>query len=819
MTWLEQEPSVIEAITRALRLHEPSLLEARIPAESRVVALRAGACALGCGDEQTVDRVVRQLEPRLQAENDLLAELHWLCRCTGVLKQGMPVLRSGLLPRQLARVVSPDALFPFYPGLLLAEREEFGWSAVPLTHGGRSDRLLLEGSLDTHIHLGGTLPPLFFWVALMGGGLQFDLLRKLPAPERGHAPAEVWQASVGRAVWQRLWLAAFLEKENDSSGARIFPWLADHWWDDPRLGSRAPSADEARELAFDLDELYRLRGPEQEIEDWPFPDLLRSGRSDKNRPHYAAGERRLLYRLGQTLDRLAEVGDPSRSHLERVLRQYLESRNAFHHLLVHDRGREGLLRFIESFQRRSFMFGNRAGHGRDRRRRRAIRMVGKLERARMEASLDSQLVEPFGPDSKTTGAFEDPAVRRIEMRVSVPAVSLHRATLRAWVAGIEDHLKRGRKSQIGLIFHFIKFGNSPADETTALDDADRLEEILRHEPQLRRFIVGIDAAGKERNSNPRIFARAFFRLRRFQQEFRPEPGEPGVHLGYTYHVGEDVDDLLTGLRHIDEAVSLLLPSPEGGRLGHALALGERVRRFYDRRGTPEPGLGTHLLDLVWARGRLIERGKISWVPWLENRVQSLSRGLPGGRSPAIQECFEHMGLDRGNRGGDLSEEAGLRRDDELLEILCRGYAKARELDLPLPVPSSRPPWQKLVSYLQENLQERVARRRICVEVNPTSNLLIGDYKDYSELPYPRLVDAGIAVSLNTDDPGLFMTHLPGELAAMYEALESREKLRHREILSWLRERLFDAEQSTFLGHNVPSGRAALTLSNQWLRGD
>ncbi len=105
--------------------------------------------------------------------------------------------------------------------------------------------------------------------------------------------------------------------------------------------------------------------------------------------------------------------------------------------------------------------------------------------------------------------------------------------------------------------------------------------------------------------------------------------------------------------------------------------------------------------------------------------------------------------------------------------------------------------------------------RICVEANPTSNLLIGDYRAYGKLPYQRLIEDGIALSLNTDDPGLFMTTLPGEFSAMYEALAERD-LPHREILAWLRERIFDAEQSTFLGRHVPAGESAYQAAKKAL---
>ena len=75
--------------------------------------------------------------------------------------------------------------------------------------------------------------------------------------------------------------------------------------------------------------------------------------------------------------------------------------------------------------------------------------------------------------------------------------------------------------------------------------------------------------------------------------------------------------------------------------------------------------------------------------------------------------------------------------------------------------------------------------------------------DYRDLPYQTLINDGLAVSLNTDDPGLFMSSLSWEFSAMYKALAENNGMSHREILGWLNERLFDAQKSSFLGNHVP----------------
>ena len=64
----------------------------------------------------------------------------------------------------------------------------------------------------------------------------------------------------------------------------------------------------------------------------------------------------------------------------------------------------------------------------------------------------------------------------------------------------------------------------------------------------------------------------------------------------------------------------------------------------------------------------------------------------------------------------------------------------------------------LVEYLRE--------RQVPLEVCPTSNVCLGVYPDYAMHPLRRLWDAGLLVTVNSDDPALFGTDLSHE----YEVL-------------------------------------------------
>jgi adenosine deaminase len=66
------------------------------------------------------------------------------------------------------------------------------------------------------------------------------------------------------------------------------------------------------------------------------------------------------------------------------------------------------------------------------------------------------------------------------------------------------------------------------------------------------------------------------------------------------------------------------------------------------------------------------------------------------------------------------------------------------------------------------LVEDLARRRIPLEVCPTSNVALGVYPALSAHPFDRLLKAGVPLSVNTDDPAFFGTNLTREYLRLHE---------------------------------------------------
>jgi adenosine deaminase len=66
------------------------------------------------------------------------------------------------------------------------------------------------------------------------------------------------------------------------------------------------------------------------------------------------------------------------------------------------------------------------------------------------------------------------------------------------------------------------------------------------------------------------------------------------------------------------------------------------------------------------------------------------------------------------------------------------------------------------------LVEELAERGTVLEVCPTSNVVLGIYPTYEEHPLPRLRDAGVQVTLGSDDPPYFGATIGGEYALCAE---------------------------------------------------
>lgn len=385
-------------------------------------------------------------------------------------------------------------------------------------------------------------------------------------------------------------------------------------------------------------------------------------------------------------------------------------------------------------------------------------------------------------------------------------------------------------------FFVLHFAKSPLERISEEDFSDFLPKARYHplrtsvEKQAKTIarsmeragylcsrVRGIDAASHEVGCRPEVFATAFRFLRNFS------PTGPALFprfwplLGVTYHAGEDFLDIADGLRAIDEAICFL-DLRCGDRIGHGLALGISPRDYFRLKQMRMILPAQDLLDnLVWLLFRSLE-WDISMSHMLrvqlEQRAEELFRRLYWKNTPdATLRDYFHSWLLRGDDPSPLSwpsEEPPkradarsqflrypkfrervrrpdepdltlLRRDRHVRQLLYR-YQFGREERLASQAPESfliTPAYVELIVQFQEQMMRRLMDLGICIECNPSSNVLIGTFRKYEKHPIFRFNSFGLQVpehkdgniqlrvSINTDDQGIFDTSLENEYALLY----------------------------------------------------
>jgi len=72
----------------------------------------------------------------------------------------------------------------------------------------------------------------------------------------------------------------------------------------------------------------------------------------------------------------------------------------------------------------------------------------------------------------------------------------------------------------------------------------------------------------------------------------------------------------------------------------------------------------------------------------------------------------------------------------------------------------------VASILDSQVMDLIKMKGIVLESCPTSNYLIGVVKTVSDHPVRKFIDAGLKVTLSTDDPGVFNINLSQEYAIL-----------------------------------------------------
>ncbi len=393
------------------------------------------------------------------------------------------------------------------------------------------------------------------------------------------------------------------------------------------------------------------------------------------------------------------------------------------------------------------------------------------------------------------------------------------------------------------IFHFHKRADTSLDQFGQLtcrhyrfrkqidQKSKAILELRRDYPEYGKRVVAIDACSQEIGCRPEVFACAFRLLKNHVTPF-PTGMETSElpQLKISYHVGEDFLDVTDGLRAIDEAIRFLNLDC-GDRLGHALALGIDVRKWYAVKGNHITiSLQDFLDNIVWLHHALNKFNIKDMSPlkgWLEEMYsyhfnyiyQDCARILNSNNRHRNREAYVgnldlntyyYAWLLRGDdpwlyRDGeyDKSVDFGKQEDKYLVNTLHirRGdireipevtliyymyhydknvrFRGSEEKTIALP-----PHYIDGVVAVQKKMQEEIVRKGLAIETMPSSNVNISIMEHYDEHPIRVFYNMGLTmneselsecpqinVSINTDNNGTFATRLENEYALLACAME------------------------------------------------
>jgi len=648
-----------------------------------------------------------------------------------------------------------------------------------------------------HLHVGAAHPFEHIWARLAT-----HLSGRLPHPGGQHPslpddPAgTTWTSWLVRALVARRWLA-----HNTGFGP---PWR-------PPVGMSLATAQEATTEALD-DLLHYPRLPAGRRRKHLDAILRRvaTARHDRPRTRPSADTDHIW-----ALDPISD-GRPwpegawlahCAHHLTdpraiRIFLQVLRLKTRLFRHLVSDPAQPGLSTFVQTFDRLW-----------------PIRSVLPLDG--LHASAD----DPEVPLGAVEGRTAPPASRAALLDLVAPR---RRSTDPSTPRGIEW----------GWTFHFIRaFG--PLDPTDARSHpGHRLRQVWRAAeqgatvladgfrtwPQLLSVVRAVDIAGDERNGPLWLMLPHIHRVHQAAAE--AAAGFTAHHLPplrTTLHAGEDFRTLIEGIRGVHEPIDWGLLRP-GDRLGHALVLGWNPDRWLADHPWAEQPRWARLRDVIW----MLQATEALEIPLLQrerDRLAQEARRLDRvifGPPPAGDTSLFALGADLGTpdllrsirphrTSPSLPTRGNARRLGALLydaDTACRAFT-------PLTIdPSVDHP---IATQLHVAARTLVAQLRVCVEINPSSNLLIGGLGGPVDLPafqiLPVLGDQHDAppISINTDDPTTFSTRLSDELAFARAGLVAGSGVAPGTVEAWLDRAgatswrfRFTRPESADLDHHLPA---------------
>jgi hypothetical protein len=703
--------------------------------------------------------------------------------------------------------------FALPPDLLLAAREHDrdGPEEVDTLTPFVAQLLRDEGYAETHLHLGAAIDFSLFWLAVLkalGEPGERRLRSAFQSPGASLEEGTYFADWLLRAALARYLLGSFLGTKNTRGHFAQFLWdvqerilsggyglvslaclhaaLAELYHG--KLGAHGSGT-------ASLTELQTIYAWMTSIRTRPMGDVLdHAWQVDplaEFMPHSLGGRTPEVWLVSRGLEYLESPEGSKDEVFERLFWQVLRVRCLLYRHVVQRPMTPGLQWFIRFFARLD------AGRG----------VIGE------PLQLDSALrVCGSGEGLRALEARVGPKPRDSMLRLIETAEKKLYGSTREPVQGLSGELTQRVSPELGFIIHFSRdrgggtkkgrpaaFGrdgeanphpqeNLPRYRYAVFYNARRsqavgLGNLLVSYPLCLEWIRGVDLCSDEMGIPIWVMASLLRHIRdageMASRILRRRCGIQVPPLRIAVHAGEDFVHLLTGMRLMDEALEGLHLRP-GDRLGHGLALGLDAARWANRTGRVVMPKEVRLLDLVWEwswrsrHGGMLARSRQLLI---EREVAELTEHIFGSKRPPleIEDLVRSLHDENELRGvGFPNGPTWQRRSGLLFRYLTDPGVFERGCDLVWVDPRKE---VESLEELQKALSNKVVEKELVVEVNPSSNLLIGQLADIRQHPLWRLRPQGvggetssIALTIGSDDPITFATNLRQEFQTLYDTL-------------------------------------------------
>ena len=336
-----------------------------------------------------------------------------------------------------------------------------------------------------------------------------------------------------------------------------------------------------------------------------------------------------------------------------------------------------------------------------------------------------------------------------------------------------------------------------------------LIKIRNENPYISNFIIGIDTASQENDTPTSVFAPVYRSARDGNKDSLYLVDNNGLivqqnSLNFTFHAGEDFRHIITGLRRIDEVI-VHCKLHSGDRIGHGIALACDIDRWLHNNPIINIPRIELLENLLWVWGVYCDEAysKSEVVLYLEREIDRYAGEIYGHTSglttvvlyKAYQKAFEGIipncheyykctndtvTIDQGACDNVLfckmvDAKHALTWDEHKVALTkhCQYYLeKMRE---PICVEINEIEKQIIID-MQTVMSRKVAQMGIVIEVNPTSNAVIGEidtvFNSHAFMlkSVNKTSENNVLLCVNTDNPAVFNTTVSNELSFMYYSL-------------------------------------------------